>query len=100
MTEFVLLGLQILKVAAIVAGVIGITIVLVYMIDLLKEEWQILSEKWVRPDKAAVDQAWGQYFFEDIGRHRVDKKSAYVHPFIAVRPRLHRYTIRLETVDA
>lgn len=114
--ELFLFLLQTVKWVTISAGVFGVAVVLLYTIDLLIEEWKLLSEKWqaAKPafesirvahhkmhlKKSLEESAWAEYFFEDIGRHRVNKDAAFVHPYIAVRPRLYRYTIRMETVDA
>jgi hypothetical protein len=121
MTDLVLIVLQMLKIAFFSAGTIGVVIVLLYTIDLLIEEYNLYKEKWGTREVPAVvgilshratraqlreqlkeqtQAAWEKYFFEDIGRHRVDEKSAYTHPYIAVRPRLRRFVVELEPSHA
>ena len=119
--EILLIVLQLLKVAFMSAGGFGVLVVLFYTIDLMIEEYNIYKEKWGTREipiisavmnhratrrqltaqmREKLDAAWAEYFFEDIGRHRVDKKSAFTHAYIAVRPRLHRYIVEVEPVHA
>jgi hypothetical protein len=117
MTDLVLIVLQMLKMGFFSAGTIGVLVVVYYTIDLLIEEYNLYKEKWGTREIPAVvgilshratraqlkektQAAWEEYFFEDIGRHRVDEKSAYTHPYIAVRPRLRRFVVEMEPAHA
>lgn len=120
MTDLILVALKAVLVIAISVGSLATLIVLVMTIDMLHQEWVLFAEKWRTPREipepivrhrqqvtvrhvprhSADEEEWYDYFVKTLAPNNVAKNAAFVHPYIAARPKLHRFTIRMEPAHA